>query len=142
MGLFSYICMLELKVEVWSTIFFEHVLGIQGRFVKSGDEFTIFNVYAPCDSNRQQVLWQNLAARLASLHDQNVCVCGDFNVVRYVEESRSVGIGVPPFVSVNFNQFIVDSCLVDLPLRGRRYTWFRGDGKSMSRLDRFLLPER
>ena len=82
------------EVEVWSTIFFEHVLGIQGRFVKSRDEFTIFNVYAPCDSNRQQVLWQNLAAQLASLPDQNVCVWGDFNVVRYVEERKSVGSGV------------------------------------------------
>ena len=101
---------------MWSTIFFEHVLWIQGRFVKSGNEFTIFNVYAPCDSNRQQVLWQTLANRLASLHDQNVCVCGDFNVVRYVEERRSVGSNVISSVSVNFNQLIVDSCLVDLPL--------------------------
>jgi len=130
------------EVEVWSTIFFEHVLGIQGRFVKSEDEFTIFNVYAPCDSNRQQVLWQTLAARFASLHDQNVCVCGDFNAVRYVEEHRSVGSGVIPSASVNFNQLIVDSCLVDLPLWGRRYTWYRGDGKSISRLNRFLLSER
>jgi len=31
---------------------------------------------------------------------------------------------------------------VDLPLRGRRYTWYRGDGKSISRLNRFLLSER
>jgi hypothetical protein len=31
--------------------------------------------------------------------------------------------------------------MVDLPLCGRRYTWFKGDGTSMSRIDRFLLSE-
>jgi len=31
---------------------------------------------------------------------------------------------------------------MDLPLWGRRFTWFWGDGNSMSRLDRFLLSER
>jgi exonuclease III len=63
------------EVEVWSTLFFEHVLGIQGRFVKTGEMFTLFNVYAPCDSNRQQVLWHNLSVRMTSLHDQNVYMC-------------------------------------------------------------------
>jgi hypothetical protein len=31
--------------------------------------------------------------------------------------------------------------LFDLPLAGRQFTWFRGDGSSMSRVDRFLLSE-
>jgi len=31
--------------------------------------------------------------------------------------------------------------LIDLPLCGRNFTWFKGDGKSMSRIDRFLLFE-
>jgi len=29
--------------------------------------------------------------------------------------------------------------LEDLPIYGRLFTWYRGDGYSMSRLDRFLL---
>jgi len=32
--------------------------------------------------------------------------------------------------------------LVDLPICGRLYTWYRGDGITMSRLDRFLLSEK
>jgi len=31
--------------------------------------------------------------------------------------------------------------LVDLPLGGRKFTWYKGDGCSMSRLDKFLLSE-
>jgi len=42
---------------------------------------------------------------------------------------------------VPFNQFIDGNFLIDLPLRGRKFTWYQGDGLSMSRLDRFLLSE-
>jgi len=41
----------------------------------------------------------------------------------------------------HFNQFIDGNILFYLPLCGKNFTWFRGDGVSMSRLDRFLLSE-
>ena len=41
----------------------------------------------------------------------------------------------------HFNVFIDDNVLVDLPLCGRRFTWFKGDDTYMSRIDRFLLSE-
>jgi len=43
---------------------------------------------------------------------------------------------------IPFNQFIDDNDLIDLPLGGRKYTWFKGDDIFMSRLDRFLLSEQ
>lgn len=112
------------EVEVWSSFNFDHVLGIQGQFVKSGDKFTILNVYAPCDFNRQQVLWHNISARLTSLLEENVCVCGDFNAVRCPEERRSVGSAVNYAGSASFNALIDDNGLIDLPFRGRRFTWY------------------
>ncbi|MCI07861.1 cysteine-rich receptor-like protein kinase, partial [Trifolium medium] len=42
---------------------------------------------------------------------------------------------------IPFNRFIDNSALIDLPLSGRKFTWYKGDGLSMSRLDRFLLSE-
>ena len=44
------------KVEVWSSLSFEHVLVITGRFLQSEEHFVLFNVYAPSDVNRQQAL--------------------------------------------------------------------------------------
>jgi hypothetical protein len=41
----------------------------------------------------------------------------------------------------SFNHFIDENFLVDLPLSGRKFTWYKGDGLTMSRLDRFLLSE-
>ncbi|MCI65761.1 cysteine-rich receptor-like protein kinase, partial [Trifolium medium] len=31
--------------------------------------------------------------------------------------------------------------VVDVPVLGKKFTWFSADGKSMSRLDRFLLSD-
>jgi len=40
-----------------------------------------------------------------------------------------------------FNHFIEENVLHDLPLCGRKFTWFKEDSYSMSRIDRFLLYE-
>jgi len=129
------------EVDVWLSMSFEHMLVIAGKFVKSGEQFILFNVYAPCDVHRQEALWVSISHRLNSLTGQNVCICGDFNVVRYGDERKSVGGVFSQASSAHYNNFIDGNGLIDLPLRGRRYTWFRGDGRSMSRLDRFLLSE-
>jgi len=39
------------EVEVWSSASLDHVLAVTGRFLKSGEQFTMFNVYAPCDTS-------------------------------------------------------------------------------------------
>ena len=68
-------------------------------------------------------------------------MCGDFNEVRSAEEIRSLkGDGVAT-VTQFFNMFIVDNGWIDLPLCGRRFTWYKGDGSFMSMIDRFLLSE-
>jgi len=70
-----------------------------------------------------------------------VC-CGDFNAVRGVEERRSIrgDREVTPDVEP-FNNFIKENILIDLSLCGCQFTWFKGDGISMSRIDIFLLSE-
>ena len=114
---------------------------IHGKFVKTNEEFFLFNIYAPCDQPARQALWNSLSARLVLLGDKKVCICGDFNAVRNEGERRLVRNGFMPADFVPFDCFIDDNMLVDLPLHGRNFTWFKGDGKSMSRLDQFLLSE-
>lgn len=40
-----------------------------------------------------------------------------------------------------FNEFIEENNLVNLPLIGREYTWYKYGSTAMSRIDRFLLSE-
>ncbi|CAJ2635027.1 unnamed protein product [Trifolium pratense] len=129
------------EVEVWSTESREHVLWCHGRFLRTGEEFHVANVYAPCDDGAKQGLWEYFSVRLVSLVGKNVCVCGDFNAVKHIDERRSVREGHRVSDHIPFNRFIEDNSLIDLPLIGRKFTWFKGDGVSMSRLDRFLLSE-
>ena len=129
------------ELEVWASVSGDHFLMIHGRFIKSSEEFYLFNVYAPCDYSAKQVFWSSLSAQLELIGGQKVCVCEDFNVVRCREERCSVRGGHMSDDFVHFNRFIDDNFLVYLPLCGCKLTWFKGDKISMSRLDRFLLYE-
>ncbi|PNY17864.1 cysteine-rich receptor-like protein kinase, partial [Trifolium pratense] len=129
------------EVEMWPSVSYEHVMWCHGRFVKSDEEFYIANVYAPCDNSAKQRLWDSLSARIQLLDGKRVCVCEDFNAVKSVEESRSIRVGHSNLDHILFQRFIDDNTLIDLPLGGRKFTWYKGDGSSMSRLDRFLLSE-
>ena len=105
------------EVEVWLTVSMDHVLAVTGRFLKSGERFVVFNVYAPCDISRQHDLWNALSSRVEALVGQNVCVCGDFNAIRCAEE-RSVSSTLHQAGIDGFNNFVVNNNLVDLSLRG------------------------
>ncbi|MCH79622.1 cysteine-rich receptor-like protein kinase, partial [Trifolium medium] len=108
------------EVEVWSSESRDHVLWCHGRFIKSGEEFSVANVYAPCDLGAKQELWNSLSMRLQTLGRARVCVCGDFNVVRSIEERLSDRDGDRSLDHVAFNRFIDDNTLIDLPLCGPR----------------------
>ena len=99
------------------------------------------NIYASCDNVAKQLLWDKLFVSLGVQERKNFCVCGDFNVVRCMEERKSVGTVVHYEDIDPFARFIEENFLFGLPLGGRAYTWYRGDGRSVSRLDIFLLYE-
>ena len=127
------------EVDVWSSVRGDSFLMIHDRFVKSNDDFYLCNVYAPCDQRAKQMLWTSLSARLHLLGPAKVCICGDFNSVRSAEERRFVRGSQLVHDFAPFNDFIQECALVDLPLGGRKFTWYKGDGRSMSRIDRFLF---
>lgn len=90
------------EVEMWSSVSCDYVLIIPGRFLKSNEEFHLFNVYAHCDSISNKLLWDSLSARLHLLRGKKVYDCGDFNIVRCRQEKRSLSEGA--FIS-DFSPF-------------------------------------
>ncbi|GAU35536.1 hypothetical protein TSUD_155670 [Trifolium subterraneum] len=129
------------KLDVWTTINMSSCLIVHGKFVEDHAEFWLANVYAPCNSEGRALLWNDLSDKIQRNSNVAWCVLGDFNAVRSFDERISRSVIGGSDVSTPFNQFIDDNCLIDLPLNGRNFTWYRGDGSSMSRLDRFLLSE-
>ncbi|PNX78871.1 putative sulfate transporter, partial [Trifolium pratense] len=77
------------EVVMWSTESRDHVLWCHGRFLKTGEDFSVPNVYAPCDDIAKQPLWDYLSMRIQVVGMERVCICGDFNAVKHVDERRS-----------------------------------------------------
>ncbi|GJW50167.1 RNA-directed DNA polymerase, eukaryota [Tanacetum coccineum] len=69
-------------------------------------------------------------------HDE-VVVMGDFNEVCFVSERH----GSTLYASnvAEFNTFITNSHLIDVPLGGYSFTWSNTHASKMSKLDRFLV---
>jgi len=124
---------------VWSTSSFAHVLVIRGQIIKTCQEFVIANVYAPREMVAKQVLWDQLLPFVVINSNTNICLCGDFNSVRSLDEKRGRGSIFRQLDTYIFNKFIDNSFLVDLPICGRLFTWYCSNGYSMRRLDIYLL---
>lgn len=120
---------------VWFIVLRVYGVTVSARFIQSNDDLLIFNVYDLCDAGSHHVLWESISSRLSSHIGRIVFVCGDFNAVRGIDERRSVGSVHCLLGGSSFNSFTTNNYLVDLPLIGRQFTWYRGDGHSMSRLD-------
>jgi len=71
--------------------------------------------------------------------EANLCLCWDFKSVHSTEE-RKGRVSVFRQSDADSLTFFNDDCfLVDLPICRRLFIWYRGDGVTMSCLDKFLL---
>lgn len=67
---------------------------------------------------------------------------GDFNVVRHSNKRQGVGHArVNRSKIKGFNNFIDSNQLLDLLAMGRKYTWYRPNDTTKSRLDRVLVSD-
>jgi exonuclease III len=104
----------------------------------------IVNVYSKCDMVAKRNLWSNLLNCKNGLGDGRWCIVGDFNAVCSMEERVGSDVdAVRPTTSkvLEFRNFVEALELVDLPLVGRRFTWYHASGKAMSRIDRVLISD-
>ncbi|GKV21745.1 hypothetical protein SLEP1_g31697 [Rubroshorea leprosula] len=111
-------------------------IGVSGEWGKERKKCNLINVYAPCDRQGKVLLWEELAGRVL---EEGGCwlFAGDFNAVRNVSERK--GRMRETQDMQDFNHFVESTGLIDVGLRNRKFTWYRPDGSSMSRLDRFLM---
>lgn len=115
---------------------------VSGRWKATGEEYCVINVYAPCSSVEKEMLWD----RLLLVVDQNVgvhlCIIGDFNAI--LEEGERVGIRCHNSARErqSFREFVTKGNLMDIKLHGRRFTWFKPNGKCKSRIDRAIINEK
>ncbi|GAU24549.1 hypothetical protein TSUD_148900 [Trifolium subterraneum] len=105
----------------------------------------VVNVYSKCDVGSKRLLWNNLLNVRRGIGGGRWCVVGDFNAVCRRDERMGVNSGDGGGSSLTeigeFCKFIEELELVDLPLVGRRFTWYHANGRAMSRIDRILISD-
>jgi len=94
----------------------------------------IFNVYNPSLLREKKVLWEEINEFIRLQNNKVWCVIGDFNFVRRQEERRSLFLASDYSRDIRgFNDF------VDVPMVGRKFTWYKPNGSFKSRIDRVLV---
>lgn len=105
----------------------EHFLRVDGLWSHQKIPVSIVNVYAPCDLARKKALWHQLKTLVNTNSGARWCIAGDFNSVRSSGERKGAASSSRPEDMRCFEEFISNTALIDLPLNGRKYTWYRPD---------------
>ncbi|XP_058757405.1 uncharacterized protein LOC131630662 [Vicia villosa] len=134
-------------IRMWRKDFFKVLFSFRGEgflgkcMEKEGKLIYLVNVYASCVNSNRRITWKKLVEYSRKFQLGYWCVGGDFNVVSAQEERVGFAGSRHRKEISQFQDFIAEMKLVDIPTIGGKFTWFNSNGKSMSRIDRFLLSE-
>lgn len=94
-------------------------------------------MYGPNDDSLRDLMWAEMWAEFDSMRLQWTlawCLFGVFIIIKYLIERLGCNSFSPALFK--FLDFIEKHLMVDLPLVGGEYTWFRdSDNPSMSKID-------
>ncbi|KAL8544569.1 hypothetical protein ACS0TY_004955 [Phlomoides rotata] len=110
--------------DQWST---SGALAIKEYWLEEKVSINLINIYAYNDAKGQQLLWDDLHDWLTVQTDELWCLCRDFNTTLDLAKRKG-----------QFCKFVLDSDLVNLRHLRRKFTWYKDNGGSCSRIDRFL----
>ncbi|XP_071727991.1 uncharacterized protein [Rutidosis leptorrhynchoides] len=123
-----------------STLCSDYFLAVRGKWIGSGKESIIVNIYGPHDDASKKIMWKSLDSVLSGVGIDLVWIlCGDFNEVR--EESDRMNCEFNKRRATRFNDFINRNNLIEIPINGRKFTRISDDGVKFSKLDRFLVSD-
>ncbi|CAM0870529.1 unnamed protein product [Alopecurus aequalis] len=123
----------------------ENLFSQTGRFTTSSalsidllcradsSSLRVTNVYGPCARAEKESFLSDIDTH-APTDDSPWIVLGDFNLSRAASDRNNRNFSLPE--ASLFNEFVNRLCLVDLPLRDRRFTWSnQRDSPTLVRLD-------
>lgn len=126
-------------ISAWNV---EGAIIVNGWWKATSDEVCIINVYAPCCREGKASLWDRLGMVVTQVSGVGVCLVGDFNSIIDPRERVGLGWRVSLREIFEFREFIEKNGLTDLELQRRKYSWYRCNGTSKSRIDRALINEK
>lgn len=101
--------------------------------------YYIVNVYSACNLSLKRIIWGEILELRKKLVDSPWVIGGDFNSISKSCEMKGSLLINRRNEQREFKEFIEEVNSVDMPCIGNLFTWYNGDGKLMSRIDRFLI---
>jgi exonuclease III len=132
---------------IWNSATFKFLNSFSGygflgiKVEMEGVLLYIVNIYSPCQIAGKIRLWEELLSFKQQSVEGEWCVGGDFNAVMLASERHGSSAVGRQKERILFNRFMEDMEVIDVSVLGKKFSLFSGDGKSMSRIDRFLLSE-
>ncbi|XP_071692500.1 uncharacterized protein [Rutidosis leptorrhynchoides] len=131
-------------ITIWDCNIFSFDYAIEGEFFLTicgswagfDSKIALINVYGPHSSSKKLRFWSELTSLANSLTFPFI-IFGDFNEVRNTSERMNCEFNQQ--WANNFNNFINNSGLIDLPLGGKKFTRICIKRMKFSKLDRFLI---
>lgn len=120
----------------------EGFIGVCGVMEISRTVVYLVNVYSPCFLEGKRKVWEDLCMSKRGFPAGEWCIAGDFNAVLSARERRGISSHINQRELDEFSSFIQSMGVIDVPLLGKKFSWFNLDGSAMSRIDRFLLTEK
>ena len=138
-------------ITIWSIKSFQMISFVNDRNfsiieglwkVGNGVPVTIVNVYCSGSLRDKKEVWDAIFGFIMNQMSRAWCVLGDFNSIRRQEERKSMIFESDYSREIKgFNVFIEKSELMDIPLVGRKFTWYKPNGMVKSRIDRVLVSK-
>ena len=108
----------------------------------NGVHLTIVNIYCSGTLREKKEMWKEVGTFRQRQLSKAWCIIGDFNSIRMQKERRSEMSESDYSREIKgFNEFIESSELADIPLVGRKFSWFKPNGLVKSRIDRVLVSK-
>ena len=97
-----------------------YAITMQFTSKHNGDQWVLTNIYGPCEQQERH-LFINWLKKIHIDDDVNWILLGGSNYIRYPHNRSRAGGNLDDMFS--FNEAINQQALVEIPLKGGKYTW-------------------
>ena len=113
---------------------------LEGVWLVESQRVVVANIYASCELESKRQLWQRLYLMKNQSQVQCWCLVGDFNCIKHpAERMGSTLCNADTNLIAEFNEWLAEMEVDDIPCLGKPFTWVRPNGSCKSKLDRVLV---